>query len=60
MKLDGFGIFVKDMAVMIRFYKDVLGFEIREDEDTTNVYLQKELTPRVTPDRGRWDRRFWR
>ena len=31
MKLDGFGIFVKDMSVMIRFYRDVLGFEIKED-----------------------------
>lgn len=28
MKLDGFGIFVKDMSVMVRFYRDVLGFEI--------------------------------
>ena len=31
MKLDGFGIFVKDMGVMVRFYRDVLGFEIKED-----------------------------
>ena len=30
MRLDGFGIFVEDMAKMIRFYRDVLGFEIRE------------------------------
>ncbi|MBN2403037.1 MAG: VOC family protein [Spirochaetes bacterium] len=44
MKLDGFGIFVKDMAAMIRFYRDVLGFEIKEDESTTNVYLQKDGT----------------
>jgi predicted enzyme related to lactoylglutathione lyase len=29
MKLDGFGIFVEDMGNMIRFYKDVLGFEIK-------------------------------
>lgn len=42
MKLDGFGIFVKDMAVMVRFYRDVLGFEIKEDENTTNVFLEKE------------------
>ena len=27
MKLDGFGIFVKDMGAMVRFYRDVLGFE---------------------------------
>jgi lactoylglutathione lyase len=44
MKLDGFGIFVKDMALMIRFYRDVLGFEIKEDENTTNVYLEKDGT----------------
>lgn len=44
MKLDGFGIFVNDMAVMVRFYRDVLGFAIREDENTTNVYLEKEGT----------------
>ena len=41
MRLDGYGLFVRDMAVMIRFYRDVLGFEIREDEDTDNVYLVK-------------------
>ncbi len=29
MRLDGFGILVKDMATMIRFYRDVLGFEIK-------------------------------
>ena len=44
MKLDGFGIFVKDMAVMVRFYRDVLGFEIKEDENTTNVFLEKDGT----------------
>lgn len=44
MKLDGFGIFVKDMAVMVRFYRDVLGFEIKEDENTSNVYLVKDGT----------------
>lgn len=44
MRLDGFGIFVKDMAVMIRFYRDVLGFEIKESEDTVNVYLEKDGT----------------
>ena len=42
MKLDGFGLLVKDMGVMIRFYRDVLGFEIRESEDTENVYLIKD------------------
>ena len=44
MKLDGFGLFVRDMGVMIRFYRDVLGFEIRESEDTSNVYLEKDGT----------------
>ena len=44
MRLDGFGIFVEDMAKMICFYRDVLGFEIKEDEDTSNVYLIKDDT----------------
>lgn len=44
MKLDGFGLFVNDMGKMIRFYRDVLGFEIKEDEDTLNVYLIKDGT----------------
>ena len=44
MRLDGFGIFVEDIASMIRFYRDVLGFEIKESEDTSNVYLVKDGT----------------
>ena len=44
MKLDGFGLFVKDMATMVRFYRDVLGFEIQEGEDAVNVYLVKDGT----------------
>ena len=44
MRLDGFGIFVEDMGKMIRFYRDVLGFEIKEAEDTSNVYLIKDGT----------------
>ena len=44
MKLDGFGIMVDDMAAMIRFYRDVLGFEIKEEENTTNVFLEKDGT----------------
>ena len=44
MWLDGFGLLVNDMGKMIRFYRDVLGFEIKEAEDTTNVYLVKDGT----------------
>lgn len=44
MKLDGVGLFVNDMPTMIRFYRDVLGFEIKEDENTLNVYLIKDGT----------------
>ena len=44
MKLDGIGLFVKDMATMIRFYRDVLDFEIKESEDAVNVYLIKDGT----------------
>ena len=42
MRLDGFGIFVERMPTMVRFYRDVLGFEIREDENASNVYLEKD------------------
>lgn len=44
MRLDGFGLFVDDMGKMIRFYRDVLGFEIKEEENTSNVYLIKDGT----------------
>ena len=44
MRLDGYGLFVKDMATMIRFYRDVLGFEIKEEENTDNVYLVRDGT----------------
>ena len=44
MKLDGYGIFVKDMPTMVRFYRDVLGFEIKEEEEADNVYLIKDGT----------------
>ncbi|SDA17136.1 Glyoxalase-like domain-containing protein [Ruminococcus sp. YE71] len=44
MRLDGFGLLVRDMGRMIRFYRDVLGFEISESEDTSNVYLIKDGT----------------
>lgn len=44
MRLDGFGLFVEDMAQMITFYKEVLGFEIKEALDTEHVYLIKDDT----------------
>lgn len=44
MRLDGFGLLVNDMGTMIRFYRDVLGFEIKESEQTSNVYLVKDGT----------------
>ena len=44
MRLDVFGLLVNDMGTMIRFYRDVLGFEIREAEDASNVYLVKDGT----------------
>ena len=49
MRLDGMGLLVKDMGTMIRFYRDVLGFEIREDEDAKNVYLVKAMILRIIP-----------
>ena len=44
LKLDGFGLFVDDMPTMVRFYRDVLGFEIIEGENAVNVYLVKDGT----------------
>ena len=42
MKLEGFGIFVENMGAMVRFYRDALGFEIREEDEAENVYLVKD------------------
>ena len=44
MRLDGFGLFVENMGKMIKFYRDTLGFEIKEDLNTSNVYLKKDGT----------------
>lgn len=44
MRLDGVGLFVENMPEMIRFYRDVLGFEIKENDDAINVYLIKDGT----------------
>lgn len=42
MKLDGIGIFVVNMKVMVDFYKNVLGFEIEWDGKEPNVMLKKD------------------
>ena len=52
MRLDGFGLIVRDMGAMIRFYRDVLGFEIRECEDTGSVYLLKDGMLLLLRERG--------
>lgn len=43
-RLDGFGLFVDDMPTMVRFYRDILGFEIKEEDNASNVYLIKDGT----------------
>ena len=37
-------LLVGDIVKMVKFYRDVLGFEIKEAEDTSNVYLVKDGT----------------
>lgn len=54
MRLDGMGLLVKSMPEMIKFYRDVLGFEIQEPEDTSNVYLVKDGTPFSAVRQGRF------
>ena len=44
MKLDGFGIFVEDLETQIAFYRDVLGFDIKETAEDGNVFLEKDGT----------------
>lgn len=44
MKLDGFGIFVNDLAAQIKFYREVLGFEIKQTAEDRNVFLEKDGT----------------
>lgn len=44
MRLDGFGIIADDMWVIIRFYRDVLRFEIKEAENASNVFFEKDGT----------------
>lgn len=56
MKLDGIGLFVEDMPTMVRFYRDVLGFEITESENTVNVYLVKNGTLFMLYERKNFER----
>lgn len=56
MRLDGFGLFVEDMGKMIRFYRDALGFEIKEGEDASNVYLVKDGTLFLLYGRGDFEK----
>lgn len=42
MKLDGIGVFVIDIKVMVDFYKNVLGFEIEWDGKEPNVMVKKD------------------
>ena len=60
MKLDGVGLFVNDMAAMVRFYRDVLGFEIKEDENTVNVYLIKNGTLFMLYERKNFEKMTYR
>ncbi|MDE6001732.1 MAG: VOC family protein [Clostridia bacterium] len=55
MRLDGIGLLVKDMATMVRFYRDVLGFEIKESEDAVNVYLIKDGTLFMLYERNKFE-----
>lgn len=56
MKLDGIGLFVNDMPTMVRFYRDVLGFEITEGENAVNVYLIKNGTLFVLYERKNFEK----
>lgn len=44
MRLDGFGLFVDDMAKMVRFYKDVPEFEIKGLNGHSGISLMKRRT----------------
>lgn len=43
MRLEGVGLFVDDMPTMVRFYRDVLGFEITEGENALYVDTFEEV-----------------
>ena len=50
MILEGLGLLVEDMAAMIRFYRDALGFEITEPENAENVYrIPKAISLKLVP-----------
>ena len=57
MRLDGFGLLVEDMGKMVRFYRDVLGFEIKEAEDTSNKSTGRtaESKKKRTEREGGWN-----
>lgn len=44
LRLDGFGLFVKDMPSMVSFYKEALGFEIKEEGNASSIRLEKDGT----------------
>lgn len=44
MKLEGFGLFVKDMGAMVEFYNKHLEFNIKYVKEDKNVYLEKDGT----------------
>ena len=50
MRLDGLGLLVEDMAKMVRFYRDVMGFEIREA-------VENGATPVLEPEPEPWGQR---
>lgn len=56
MRLDGIGLLVESMPRMLRFYRDVLGFEIKEEENCENVYLVKDGTLFLLYERKNFER----
>ena len=56
MRLDGIGLLVEDMPRMLHFYRDVLGFEIKEEENCENVYLVKDGTLFLLYERKNFER----
>lgn len=57
MKLDGFSLFVKDMPTMIRFYRDVLGFEIKEGDEEYEKDVNRGAVSVLEPETEPWGQR---